>query len=92
MPAAPVYRLVCGADWFDIDGASGVLLEKLDASRRAYHWLYGGLHRLDFPVLTARPALRTALIVVLCGCGFIFSLTGIVIAWRRLWSCIRAPE
>jgi hypothetical protein len=46
--------------------------------------LYGALHALDFPALTARPALRSALIVGLCGCGLGFSLTGCVIAWRRL--------
>ncbi len=92
MPGAPVFRLVCGADWFDIDGASGAVLEKRDSSRRAYRWLYGALHTLDFPVLTARPMLRTGLIVVLCGCGFIFSLTGVVIAWRRLKSCFQSPE
>ena len=55
MPAAPVFRVVCGADWFDIDGASGALLEKLDPSRRAYRWLFGALHTLNFPVLMARP-------------------------------------
>jgi PepSY-associated TM region len=88
---APVFRLVCGGDWFDIDAANGVLLDKLDASRRTYRWLYGALHRLDFPVLTAHPALRTSLIVALCGFGFLFSLSGVVIAWRRLLSCFRAP-
>jgi hypothetical protein len=92
MPAAPVFRVVCGGDWFHIDGASGVLLEKLDASRRAYRWLYGALHTLNFPVLTARPMLRTAVIVILCGFGFVFSLTGIVIAWRRLLSCLRSAR
>jgi hypothetical protein len=91
-PSAPVFRVVCGDDWFHIDAANGALLEKLDASRRAYRWLYGALHTLDFPVLTARPALRTTLIVALCGCGFIFSLTGVVIAWRRLLSCFRSPN
>jgi hypothetical protein len=91
-PGAPVFRIVCGGDWFDIDAANGALLEKLDASRRVYRWLYGALHTLDFPVLTARPALRTTLIVALCGCGFIFSLTGVVIACRRLLSCFRSPE
>ncbi len=84
MPAAPVFRLMCGKVWFDIDGSSGVVLQKLDASACAYRWLFAGLHRLDFPALTARPILRTALIVVLCGFGFLFSLTGVVIAWRRL--------
>jgi hypothetical protein len=85
-PSAPVFRVVCGADWFHIDGASGTVLEKLDASRRVYRWLFAGLHTLDFPILTKRPALRAALIVALCGCGFTFSLTGVVIAWRRLRS------
>jgi hypothetical protein len=89
MPGAPIYRLVCGDDWFYIDGAGGALLEKCDSSRRAYRWLFGGLHTLDVPVLTARPALRTILIVALCGLGFVFSLTAVVIAWRRLLSCCR---
>jgi hypothetical protein len=89
-PGAPIFRAVCGADWFDIDGSNGALLEKLDTSRRAYRWL--ALHTLDFPVLTTRPALRTSLIVILCACGFVFSLTGVVIAWRRLLSCFRSPE
>jgi hypothetical protein len=81
---APVFRLVCGEVWFDIDGSSGAVLQKLDASARAYRWLFAGLHRFDFPALTARPILRTALIVGFCGFGFLFSLTGVVIAWRRL--------
>ncbi len=92
MPGAPVFRLVCGTDWFDIDGANGVLLEKLDASSRAYRWLFTGLHTLNFPAFTARPRLRAALIVVLCSCGLAFSLTGVVIAWRRLLSCLRSLE
>jgi hypothetical protein len=87
-PGAPVFRAVCGGDWFDVDAANGALLEKLDPSRRAYRWLYSALHTLDFPVLTARPMLRTGLIVALCGLGFVFSLTGVVIAWRRLRSCL----
>ena len=81
----PVYRILCGEVWYDIDAASGALLQKTDASRRAYRWLQGGLHRLDFPALVARPMLRTALIVSLCGIGLAFSLTGIVIGARRLW-------
>jgi hypothetical protein len=84
MPNAPVYRSTCGDVWFHVDGASGALLERLDSSRRAYRWLYGALHRMDVPALVARPALRTALIVMLCGCGLVFSLTAAVIGWRRL--------
>jgi hypothetical protein len=92
MPNTPVFRVVCAGDWFYIDGASGALLEKFDSSRRAYRWLFGALHRLDLPVLTARPVLRTTLIVALCGLGFVFSLTAVVIAWRRLLSCFRRTE
>jgi hypothetical protein len=84
MPGAPIYRTVCGANWFHVNGATGALLEKLDGSRRTYRWLYSALHTLDFPVLTARPYLRTTLIVTLCGLGLGFSLTAVVIGWRRL--------
>jgi PepSY-associated TM region len=83
MPHAPVYRTVCGDVWFQIDGASGAILEKLDSSRRAYRWFYSALHTFDVPFLVAWPTLRSVLIVVLCGCGLGFSLTGIVIGWRR---------
>jgi hypothetical protein len=82
--ATPIYRVICADTWFDIDPASGTLVEKFDASRRRYGWLFGRLHRLDFPYLTRHPALRTGLIVALCGCGFIFSLTGVVIGWQSL--------
>ena len=84
IPNAPVYRSVCSEVWYHIDGASGAILERSDPSSRAYRWLYSALHRLDIPSLNARPMLRSALIVLLCGCGLIFSLTGAVIGWRRL--------
>jgi hypothetical protein len=87
LPNVPIYRLVCGDIWFDIDGGSGALLGRLDPSYRISQRLFGTMHRLDFPFLTARPVLRTTTIVVLCGFGFAFSLTGVVIAWRRLRSC-----
>jgi hypothetical protein len=84
MPGAPVYRLVCGDVWYHIDAASGVALEKLDSSRRAYRWFYSALHTLDLPALMAAPAVRTVLIVALCALGLVFSLSGVVIGWRRL--------
>jgi hypothetical protein len=84
LPGAPVYRSVCGDIWFDIDGASGVVLQRLDSSRRAYRWLYSALHTLDVPILLGHQLLRTVLIVGLCGMGFLFAVTGIVIGWRRL--------
>lgn len=82
--SAPVYRSICGDVWYQIDGASGANLEKLDAQRRTYRWLYRALHTFDLPALMARPSLRTAMIVVLCALGVAFSITGMVITWRRL--------
>lgn len=85
---APVYRARCGDVWFDVDGADGSVLQRLDASRRAYRWFYSALHTFDFPVLLAHPRLRDVLIVGLCALGLVFSVTGIVIGWRRLRSTI----
>ena len=84
MTAAPVYRSICGDVWLHVDGATGAMLERLDSSRRSYRWLYTGLHTLDFPILLDYPLFRTALIVALCALGFVFSVTGAVIGWRRL--------
>ncbi|WBL81252.1 PepSY domain-containing protein [Bradyrhizobium xenonodulans] len=84
VPGAPVYRSRCGDLWFDIDGADGRVLQRLDASRRAYRWFYSALHTLDFPILMVHPHLRDVLVVGLCALGLAFSITGIVIGWRRL--------
>lgn len=46
--------------------------------------LFRKLHTFDFPPLTSRPRLRSGLIVGLCLCGLAFSLTGVLLAWRRL--------
>jgi hypothetical protein len=81
---APVYRSRCGDLWFDIDGADGSVVQRLGASRRAYRWVYSALHTLDFPILVAHPRLRDVLIVGLCALGLVFSMSGIVIGWRRL--------
>ena len=84
IPAVPVYRSICGDVWFHIDGATGAILERLDSSRRSYRWLYSVLHTLDFPALLNHPLLRTTLVVVRCAFGFVFSVTGAVIGWRRM--------
>jgi hypothetical protein len=83
-PEAPVFRIICGDIWYEIDGSTGALLNRLDPSGRAHRWLFGRLHTLDFPALQSRPMLRTAIIVALCLCGLGFSLSGVVLAWRRL--------
>jgi len=91
VPNAPVYRVVCGDVWLHVDGASGMMFERLDGSQRAYRSLFGALHRLDVPMLAAHPRLRSALIVVLCSLGLAFSLTAMVIAWGRLRPEVKRP-
>jgi hypothetical protein len=86
-----VFRITCGDVWFDIDAADGVILDGLDRSQRAYRWLFNTLHRLDFLVLASHPALRTYLVVALCACGFIFSMTRVVIGWRRICRLPNVP-
>jgi hypothetical protein len=46
--------------------------------------LFRKLHTFDFPPLASHPRLRSSLVVGLCLCGLTFSLTGVVLAWRRL--------
>jgi hypothetical protein len=88
IPDAPVFRITCDDVWFDVDGATGALTDRLDPSRRAYRRLFGELHTLDFAWLKHPPWLRSTLIVVLCGCGLVFSLSGVVLAWQRLRNTI----
>jgi hypothetical protein len=47
-------------------------------------WPLKSLHTLDLPPLDTHPLLRTIIIVTLCLCGSVFSLTGVVLAWRRV--------
>jgi hypothetical protein len=46
--------------------------------------LFRALHKLEFEPLASHPWMRSAAIVGLCFCGFAFSLTGVVLAWRRV--------
>jgi hypothetical protein len=46
--------------------------------------LFRAMHTLDFPPLASHPWLRTSAIVALCLCGLAFSLSGVVLAWRRV--------
>jgi hypothetical protein len=86
LPGGSVYRSMCGDVWVQVDGANGMLMERLDSSRRIYRWLYTALHTMNFPLLLRHPAVRSGLIVVLCATGFVFSITGAMIGWRRLRS------
>ncbi len=54
-------------------------------------WPLRSFHTLDFAPLTSRPLLRSVVVVALCLCGLAFSLTGAVLAWRRLWAGAPKP-
>lgn len=85
--AFPVVRL-------ELDDSAGTVLYVSPVSAKvervgnhhdwAHRWLYQGLHRLDFPPLTALPGLREGAVIVLSLAGLGLGLTGLVLAWRRL--------
>jgi uncharacterized iron-regulated membrane protein len=71
-----------------IDGDNGQILTIMDDSRSAYAWSYYALHTFNFPGLTTRPVLRQVIVLIPLAIGFVFSLTGVVIGWRRLRASI----
>lgn len=71
--------------WLHVDAATGRLLGRLDTSRRAERWLYNGLHSWDLNWLLAhRPVWDIAMLAALL-LGSWFSVTSVVLAWRRLF-------
>src|SRR5580658_8942926 len=58
----------------------------------ADNWPLRSLHTLDFALFASRPLLRSTVIVALCLCGVAFSLTGAVLAWRRLRMTVLSLE
>lgn len=71
--------------WVHVNMESGEILSTMDRSRRLYRWLFNGLHSLDFPGLTNHRPLWDILILTLLTLGFIFSITGVIIGWKRIF-------
>ena len=46
--------------------------------------MFRTMHKLDFPPLSSHPLLRSIAIVSLCLYGLAFSLSGVVLAWKRM--------
>jgi hypothetical protein len=67
-----------------VDSIDGRILTVMDGSRKAYAWLYYGLHTFNFPGLIDHPLLRRILVLVPLLLGFLFSVTGVVIGVQRL--------
>lgn len=73
-----------------VDGNSGRLLTVMDSSRAAYAWVYYALHTGNVPGLTTRPTLRRLVLLLALALGFLFSITGVMLGWRRL--CVSASR
>ncbi|OLU23249.1 sodium:proline symporter [Pseudomonas sp. PA15(2017)] len=72
------------ATWLHLDPYTGAVIEQLDRRQRTERWLFNLLHSWDWLPLLERPWLREGLIVLFSLGGLLISLTGIVLAWRRL--------
>lgn len=73
-----------GETWVHVDAASGRLISVMDRSRRLLRWLFDGLHTFDFPFLNGAGPLWQVLMWLALVCGFLFSVTGVVLGSRRL--------
>jgi hypothetical protein len=72
--------------WVHIDLESGKIVSVMDKSRRLYRWLFNGLHSLDFPGLAKNRPLWDVLILSMLTVGFFFSITSVVVGWKRLFN------
>lgn len=86
LPELPVYQLQCKLDntVLQFDSASGLLTSNTNTPQRGYRWFYQALHTLDFPLLLAYPTIRTGLTLLLGVIGLLFSLTAVLLAFKRL--------
>lgn len=83
----PVYRVRftdAESTWFDIDPESGRILARHTDASRLNRWLFNGLHSLDFRFLLERGILWDLTLIILSLAGLLFSITSLIIGWRRL--------
>ena len=91
----PVIRLRfddAAATVFYVDPASGQIEAKVDTAGRWHRWLFGALHRLDFPPVGATGPGRDALVVVFSTLAAALSIGGCVLGWRRIRRRARTPD
>lgn len=83
----PVLRLKfddAQSSWLHLDPGTGAVINQLDSHRRVGRWLFAFLHSWDWlPVLERRPLWDLWMLALSVG-GFIVSVTGTVLGWRRL--------
>jgi hypothetical protein len=69
--------------WVHMDAQSGQLITQMDGSRRAYRWLYTGLHTFDFPWLNRAGSLWRVLMLAALATGLGLSVSAPVLGGRR---------
>lgn len=83
----PIYRIQfddAQQTWVHLDACTGQYLGNMTRTARTSRWLFAMLHSWDWlPLLNRRPLWDVLLIVLSVG-GIGMSVTGVVIAWRRL--------
>lgn len=98
--SVPQKRLPILRVWFDdptstlmyVDPHTGTIFRTYDRQARVMRWLVIGLHCLDFPFLMFNRPAWDLTIITLSGGGFLLSLTGVVMAWRRVRPARRKPR
>ena len=83
----PIYRAKFNDDegtWYHINSQTGEVINRLTEISRVQRWVYSALHNLDFSWLLSRPPLWYSVLMALSMIGLFFSITGIIIALRRL--------
>jgi uncharacterized iron-regulated membrane protein len=70
--------------WYYLDLNTGAVVQRLTTTDRWARWLYNGLHSLDFAPLFSHRPLWDIVVIVLCLAGLGFSVTSVVVGWRRL--------
>jgi len=83
----PVYRVKFDdpeSTWYHIDLTTGEIVNRVTDDSRRERWLFNGLHSLDFQFLLRNRPLWDLLVIILSIVGFGFSVTSVVIGWRRL--------
>lgn len=67
-----------------VNGTDGSLLTVMSDSRAAYSWVYFALHTFKFPGLVTRPWLREIIVLIPLIVGFLFSITGVILGFKRI--------
>jgi hypothetical protein len=92
----PAWRIALADDpstWWHIDGTTGEFMSAMSRSNRVERWLYNGLHSWDFaPLLKHRPWSWDVPMLFAMAISFVFSITCVVVAWRRIRSPTRAAS